>query len=309
MNFNDFVDYVAEKVTDIMGEEYHYSVSKVTKNNNVILTGLSVRKECEKVSPTVYLEDFFEMYERGEVIGDIISEVARCIKESELSIPPDMSFIEDFGQVSEKLFLKTVNFSKNETFLSTVPHKRFLDLATVFYIYVSGEEFGSGSITVTNDWMKIWDVDEDKLYEIAFKNTKERFGFTLNSITEVLKDLLPFISDDRDESDGKDMNEVIDETEALPMYVLSNSSRHFGASCILYNEVLNDFAKDIHSDFFILPSSVHELIIVPDNGEDPQILQRMVKEVNSTQVSAQDVLSDNIYRFRRNTQALEALYA
>jgi hypothetical protein len=73
--------------------------------------------------------------------------------------------------------------------------------------------------------------------------------------------------------------------------------------------VLNDFAKDIHSDFFILPSSVHELIIVPDNGEDPQILQRMVKEVNSTQVSAQDVLSDNIYRFRRNTQALEALYA
>ena len=76
MNFNDFVDYVAEKVTDIMGEEYHYSVSKVTKNNNVILTGLSVRKESEKVSPTVYLEDFFEMYERGEVIGDIISEVA-----------------------------------------------------------------------------------------------------------------------------------------------------------------------------------------------------------------------------------------
>ena len=308
MNFNDFTDYVAEKVTDIMGEEYTHSISKVTKNNNIVLTGLSVRKEGERISPTVYLEDFYKMYEDGSVIGDVISEIAKCFKDHELISPPDISYIEDFEKVREKLMLKAVNYSKNETFLLTVPHKRFLDLACIFYIYLSGEEFGNGSITVTNEWMKIWGIDEDTLYETAFKNTRERLGFTLDSITEVLKDLLPFTAGGVPECE-KTISEALDHTEDIPMYVLSNPSRHFGASCILFNEVLSDFATDISSDLFILPSSVHELIIVPDNGEDPRMLHQMVKEVNSTQVCAQEVLSDNIYRFRRNTQELEALYA
>ena len=107
MNFNDFTDYVAEKVTDIMGEEYTHSISKVTKNNNIVLTGLSVRKEGERISPTVYLEDFYKMYEDGSVIGDVISEIAKCFKDHELICPPDISFIEDFGKVREKLMLKT----------------------------------------------------------------------------------------------------------------------------------------------------------------------------------------------------------
>ena len=308
MNFNDFVDYVAEKVTDIMGEGYCRFVTKVTKNNGIVLTGLSVRKEGENVSPTIYLEDFYKLYEDGEVMGDVVSELVRCFKESELSDPPDVSFMEDFEKVRDKLMLKTVNYSKNEEYLATVPHKKFLDLAAVFYIYISGDEFGAGSVTVTNEWMNIWNVDTDTLYETAFKNTRERFGVTLDSITEVLKDLIHFVSDSDSECE-KRVSDAIDESDDLPMYVLSNSTRHYGASCILFNEVLNDFAKDISSDLFILPSSIHELIIVPDNGEDPQLLQKMVKEVNSTQVSAQDVLSDNIYRFRRNTHELEALYA
>lgn len=308
MNFNDFVDHVAKKVTDQMGEEYHYSTTKVTKNNNIVLTGLSVRKDDETVAPTVYLDEFYEMYENGEIIQDIVSGIVNCFNDSKRSGPPDVSFMDDFEKAREKLMYKTVNFDKNEAFLATVPHKRFLDLAIIFYLLVTGDEFGTGSITVTNEWLKIWGVDTDTLYEIAFKNTKDRFGFTLNSITEVLKDLIPFVSCDKDESDDT-LYEAIEKTDDMPMYVLSNSSRHFGASCILFNEVFIDFAKDISSDLFILPSSIHELIIIPDNGEDPKLLKQMVQEVNSTQVSAQDVLSDNIYRFRRNTHALEALYA
>ena len=308
MNFNDFTELVAEEVTDLMGEEYHYSTAKVMKNNNIVLTGLSVRKDDEAVAPTLYLEDFYEMYENGETIQDIVSDIVSCFKDSKRSGPPDVSFMDDFEKAREKLMYKTVNYSKNEAFLANVPHKRFLDLAIIFYLFVTGDEFGAGSITVTNEWMKIWGVDTDTLYEIAYKNTKDRFGFTLNSITEVLKDLIPFVSSDKDETDDT-LYDTIEKTEDMPMYVLSNASRHFGASCILFNEVLNDFAKDISSDLFILPSSIHELIIIPDNGEDPKVLQRMVMEVNSTQVSAQDVLSDNIYRFSRNTHALEALYA
>ena len=115
-----------------------------------------------------------------------------------------------------------------------------------------------------------------------------------------------------EEMEGKEIinrDEYFEELrDAAPMYVLSNRTRVQGASCILYPNILKDFAAAVKSDFYILPSSVHEVILLPVQGdEDEEGLKRMVCEVNETQVEREEVLSDSVYYYSREREKLSIL--
>lgn len=84
----------------------------------------------------------------------------------------------------------------------------------------------------------------------------------------------------------------------IPMRVLTNSKRVHGAACILYPGVLDEVAQETGGSFFILPSSVHEVIILPDAGNgDGERLKEIIRMVNTTQVAPEEVLSDTLYRY------------
>jgi hypothetical protein len=138
----------------------------------------------------------------------------------------------------------------------------------------------------------MWGITADDLYVLADENTPKLLNYDLRSMTDVLKEML-------DESDHSGITD--DPSQSLcSMYVLSNRHKLNGSSCMLYPGLLKRFADKLQSDLFILPSSVHEVIILPaTDGHSHEELDEMVREVNRTQLSREDVLSDHAYVFSR----------
>ena len=89
--------------------------------------------------------------------------------------------------------------------------------------------------------------------------------------------------------------------KTMPMYVVSNKKNLFGASAILYSDYLEEWAEELECDLYVIPSSVHELLVMPAahaySGEE---ITEMIREINRTQVAREEILSDHVYIYRRN---------
>lgn len=146
---------------------------------------------------------------------------------------------------------------------------------------------------IHNSHCKMWNVDAGQLYEDARANTPLLLGAELKSMEEVISDLVK-------QSEFTDSQQLEEDVRDVPMHVLSNKTKIHGAACILYENVVKDFADYLNRDIFILPSSVHEVILVPSQGaQKAQNLVEMVREVNETQVEEEEILSDSVYYFSR----------
>ncbi len=148
-----------------------------------------------------------------------------------------------------------------------------------------------------NNHINIWGVTEEELYKLAHNNTSRIYRPDLRPMKEVLAELIVYKLEN-----GEDLSGLIDEIakDNYTVYVLTNHIKNSGAACVLYDDILENFAKDIDMDFYILPSSIHELILVPDDGYmDAPVLINMVRHVNIHEVAKEDLLSDNIYKYVR----------
>ena len=298
MNFDEFKLYVSEAVTSALGDDYEYTHTQVIKNNGIRLTGLSVHRTGNTISPTFYLEGFYESYKKGESLKSIIDTLAEGYSRYEIEEAPDLDFITDYEEVSKRIMIKLVNYEKNKDFLCEAPYVKIMDLAAVFYVEIKHKMMGEGAIMIRNSCFEKWGADIDTVYKDAFNNTRNILGCEISNITEVLKNII--LSKGGDDSEVDELLSRLSTPEDIPMYILSNKTGHFGASCMLYEDMLKSFADKMENDLYILPSSIHELIIIPDSGkEEPDNLRMMVKQVNSEQLEPGEVLSDNVYYFER----------
>ena len=98
------------------------------------------------------------------------------------------------------------------------------------------------------------------------------------------------------------------EPEGIPtekMYILSNHMRSYGAAALIYPEQLRKIAEEVGENYYVLPSSVHETIIVAESeSPDKEELCSLIKEINETQVEAEEVLSDHAYYYDCSTGKL-----
>ena len=185
---------------------------------------------------------------------------------------------------------KIVRMEKeNRELLEQMPCIRFLDLAVIFYCLIAVGEEGTASVAVKSEYRKVWDITLPQIYEQAKINTPKLLPYVLQTMLEVLGELC----------DG------MDTSGAVPMYVLTNQLRMNGAACILYPDVLRECSRKIGGDLLILPSSIHEVILMPDHGNGNRAeLREMVEEINQTQLEAEEVLSGQVYRYERNTNKI-----
>lgn len=184
-----------------------------------------------------------------------------------------------------------INTAANVEFLKSVPHREIMDLSVIYKIPITGSNGFSGAVTVTNKMAKAEGATEEDLYKSALKNLRP----SLRTLSSVMAEMMSIMGGGMDASDDS-MLEIPD------IYVLSNEKNLQGASCILKEEVLKEMAEKYNSDLYILPSSIHEVLIVPaDNKEDDMdqtsSLFNMVCEVNSGVVGIEEKLSDSLYRY------------
>ena len=308
MEFTSFKTLVRDEVAKRTGEQFPVRINDVTKNNGVVLSGITMLQDDNNISPTIYLNKYYEAYENGDItLRCIVDEVLDTYERNKVNQSVDMRFFMNYERIKDRIIFKLIHAERNKELLKDIPHIRYLDFAVVFQCLISDEMFGNATIMIHNAHLKIWEITENELYEKAIKNTPVLQRYDIKTMKDVLCEMMLL-----EEMEGKEIlnkNEYIEDLQdATPMYVLSNRTRVQGASCILYPNILKDFASAVKSDFYILPSSVHEVILLPAQGdEDKEGLKRMVCEVNETQVEREEVLSDSVYYYSQEKGELSIL--
>ncbi len=291
MNYETFKTSTVTSLCKYFGDQISVSLQPIIKNNNVKLDGLIIQDRSINVSPTIYLDYYYEDFLAGKSFSCILDEIIASYQNHVPSRSIDLSFFMDYDKIKYRIIHKLIHYEQNEEILKSVPHFRYLDLAVVFCCYLSDTPDGNASILIYNHHLKLWHISAEHLYDLAIKNTPILLPYELKSMEDTLKNLCP------------DLPMISMNTAARSgMYVLSNTEKLYGASTILYPNVLSFFAKSIGCDIYILPSSIHEVLLLPqDSFSHISDLNCIIKDINASQVLKEEILSDHAYRFEQKS--------
>lgn len=293
MNNEMFYNEVKQKVMQHYEGRASVALTDVIKNNGLNKTGLCVRKNGSNCGPTIYLNDFYEEYKMGKDLGVIENEVIRLFEEYGVDDNVDLEFVRDFDSVMDKICFRLVDSNRNKKKLCDMPYRLIEDLAVTYYISIDvmGIE---GSIAINNSIMEAWKVTEEDLFEAALDNTERILPAKIVSMGDFL------VSARGDAS----LAGLFPDNDFL---IASNDKSVGGAAVILYPGLLKEVGEKMDCNFFILPSSRHEVILMSEHNVQNGVmnLKDMVEYVNNTCVSPEDVLSDNVYYYDRAGECIK----
>ena len=269
-------------LTSLKLEGYIVSRHLIEKNNSTYREGIGFRKSGQYNGPIVYWDDILALC--GEECDD--STLVDCI----ISIvTPYLNFRADRQEIlcwekcKDRVLPKLINAERNQERLKNLVHRKYLDLVEIYYTRIVVGDGSQGNIEVTCALLKEWGIDQKTLERQAAENMKKQ-EYRLYSMEEMLGGFMPT------ESDAG--------TEKVSLQILTNREGIFGAAILGNPELLKEVIGDKMGSCYLLPSSVHELIVCPvEAWMDAEGLQEVVKEVNQNVVSEADYLSDEIYLF------------
>lgn len=285
--YKEYVEAVKEAVERETGKRV--MVQKINKNNGLVLDGLTILSEEVNVSPTIYLNGFFEEYLSDGAVA-VAKRILAIYEANKPKESVDVSFFMDIEKVSPRIKMKLINYEKNKELLEQVPHIRFLDLVIVFMVVLGSDcDNGFASILIYNHHLNFWNMNTEEIYKLAMENTANDF------------DIIPMSSIVGEVMDDESANMVLGNSK-MRMSVLTNHPRRQGAIGIIHKDILKKFLEENQAEkVLILPSSIHETILIPcDTLPNMEYVKGMVKEVNATQVQPEEILSDNVYVYDGN---------
>lgn len=299
MEYEDFLEQVKENIKDFLPEKFadaSVMVNRVVKNNDCVLDGLAIRTGESNISPTIYLNPYFEQVRDGVEADDVMARIAAAYQAHYIDHDMDVSAVTDFGNVKDRIVCRLINEEANRHFLEDKPYTKVEDLAVVYQILMDKNEAGAATITITDNLLDTYGIGIEDLHELAIRNMDILQPHSFKGMGETMMEMMA-------EDTGMDISEAeamapwlmpdIPET----MFVLTNDMKLYGAAAILNDDIRQEIAGKV-GDFYVLPSSVHETLIVPKAaGLEYGELEQMVQEVNQAQVSPQERLSDHIYEY------------
>ncbi len=290
---------ITEEIRKLAEEGTEVSLHRIPKNNGIVLDAVTIMPRGQNLAPSIYLESYYREFRAGTPVRELAAELlAESGEYAVPSRPIDPEEVTGFEAVRTRLRFRVINRGLNEEMLRKVPHETFLDLAKIFYYIVDVRGIENASAIVNYRDLRRWGITEEELSALAGGNTPAQEPARLDSIRNVLGELLA----------GQGGEELPPESMA-PMYVLTNRSRIYGASCLLYDGVLQTAAEGMEADLFVLPSSIHELILLPDSGQfSGEELEAMVTSINAEHVLPTEVLSNHVYHYSRSERRLTAAF-
>ena len=267
-------------------EEMKITFRRVTKNNRKDLHAVLLEVPGSAAIPTFYLEDLYDAYENGTAADDIADSLIRFARQNKLGTIPGNIDIEDYEETKKNLGLCVLGIERNREYLSDMVFEEHEDLALVPMIFTNDKSHGPGHIKVRKDFLKLWNVTEEEVMREAMENSPKLLPLTFRQL-----------NDTGDHDPG----------EVCELFVISNAYFAGGAAVAFYPRVLECIGSALGRDLFVLPSSINEMIVVTDTGQDPENLLSIVREVNRTQVAPEEVLSDAVYYYDRKTDKLRKI--
>ena len=305
MDFEEFRERLMEDLKDSLqdrtGKEYTADANHVKKLQNADYDGIVIRPEDEQVGVNLDAQMLFAAYESGKSYDEVVEQATNIVAEG-FENQPSFS-VEDFSNydvMKEKLAIQVVSTERNTEMLEKIPHKEVEDMSMVCRFVVGNNENEMGTVLVTNQMLESYGITGEQLFNDAAKYAPELRPSEIKGMADVLAEMM-----------GVDVSELgetmgMPESPELPMYVASTHDKMNGAGIIGYPGFMDMASEKVGGDFFLLPSSVHEVLLIPDDGKtDYRNLESMVREVNATQVELKDQLSDNVYHYDSKEKVFE----
>ncbi len=295
--YEEFLLLVIEKIREQRTEELTPELCSAVKNNGVQMSGITIKKEGEYVLPNFYLHNQYEAWQKeqctaGEVAQGILEAYYDEVEKNRTLVQDVMSF--EWEKFRDRIFIRLVNREKNTALLADIPHEEYLDMALVYYLKIKLSEGVEGNLILHDQHLKELQITQETLHQAAMKNMQEQVTPEVHQISGMISKMAEKIG-------------VCVPVEELQtdLYVLTNTENTFGAVLMLREDILKTFAEQMDDDFFILPSSVHEVLLLPvKKAPGAEELVTMVKEVNRTQLEETEILSDSVYYFDRKCNAI-----
>lgn len=308
MEYESFVTAVRELVAELAGKNVQVTTVQMSKNNGVVRKGLMIKHRESNMAPTVYLEEFYKEYQQGRNLNEISLSILKTYRTTVQTTDFDVECFRNFAQIREHIVYRIINLEKNKQLLKECPYLPFLDLAVVPYVSFTVDRGKNGAILIKKKHLQLWNVEEQEIFAIAARNTPRCLNAEIRKMEDTLWELFAVSNYQEREAFENFMQELEESEQRIPMYVLSNQTNFYGAACMLYQDVLEMFAQELGEDVYILPSSVHEVLLVPASKALPaKEMVEMVQDINATQILPEEVLSNHIYLYSMEQRGFQMI--
>ena len=167
MNFTEFMNAMLCEIRGQVDAQVRTELYTVTKNNGTRRTGILFKQEDSNLAPTIYLEEFYQKYLKGQQVPDLADSICSIYQEIRVKKTCDCQNLFDFNHVKEHIVYKLIRRDANEELLKQIPYEPFLDLAVVYYIQIDNTRFGSAAIQIRNEHLRYWRVEKEEIRRLA----------------------------------------------------------------------------------------------------------------------------------------------
>lgn len=303
MDYEIFKDVIEDQIKDYLPDSF--------KNADILIrraheTNESCDEICailsdEKMSPAVGIKYYYEKYREKENIQSILRELAGSIVELH-DIKKEVEDIVDLDNVQHNILYAVVNTEANREFLENAPHRQLQDLSVVYRIRLGNDEYGKEiSMKINNDIMNQMELTEQNLFDLASENTNRIYPAKAVSMEEQIREILQ-----RQGMDNETIDVLVDARmlRESPLWVVKNDAPVGGAAIIANTDVFDELSQKIGDDLYIIPSSVHEVLVMPAGQNDALKLADMVLDINRTETLLADRLSNQIYKYDKENKEI-----
>ncbi len=295
---------LCEQIRSLLGDGYETELTQVRKNNGVLKEVLNVRKENSECVPCFYMDEMFQSHCLGESVDALADYVRNIVQGESPTIKEQVETYTKKEWIEKNLFFRLLDYEKNKDDLEQAVYVRFLDLAAVFYVLTEDSEEGVKSFRLPREIWKSLELGEVEVYfPVIAENTRKLFPerleyveyMVLECVEKRLRLELPF---------REILRKPDQQLRSNQLYVLTNHRKINGAAVILYPDMLEELAKRFSGGFYIIPSSVHEVLLLKEEEIGEERLNEMVREVNETQVEPEEVLTDHVFYYSSEKKQL-----
>lgn len=294
MSFDGFCDYMRIAVGQNLGSEYIVSDKETMSYNDCKRRGLVIKASGINIAPIFYLDELYDDYTSDlKSLDEIENGIMTSYYLNAIHTNFEVDLLSDWNLAKDQIVMRLINYENNKSLLEDVPYILWNDLAIVFLCMIDEDNNGIMTTLIDKSQLEKWGVTDDELWEKAKENTRRLFPPVLHPMNEILSSSAVMFDEDIEKVCGD-----------VKMYVLGNNRNISGAVTMLYEDVLEEVSRTLKNDLVIIPSSIHELIIIPDENSDYEALKGMVAEVNEMVVNPRERLSNNIYIYSMETKTI-----
>lgn len=277
MDYKVFKKVVLERIGDLLPPIYAgcrpeiQVVRKINEQKDALVLN-SDAKDRVFVTPTIYLDEVYEDFCKCQDLELVLYKMATVIMQYTGQFFPEEVGI-DFCQKKDSIVMNLVNTARNKSLLDTVPHREVLDLAVIYRIIMRQGADGIDSVLVTNGLMKEMGLTLEEIHNIAYNNTMTIFSVEIVKMSDMF-------------------------------YVMTNNCNIHGATSMICREALAELASKIGESFYIIPTSIHEVLALPEKYGDIETLIAMLEEGNRVLIEDNEILSNSIYFYDFKSEIL-----